>query len=48
MLTGKHLLDLGFKPGKEMGSVLKAAFELQLNGDLTSVEQAVEWAKGQR
>ena len=32
LVKGRHLLELGMKPGPEMGAVLKQAFELQLEG----------------
>ncbi|SOE75448.1 tRNA nucleotidyltransferase (CCA-adding enzyme) [Fibrobacter sp. UWT3] len=45
-LTGKMLLDLGLKPGKQLGEIIKASFELQLDGKITSAEEAVAWARG--
>ena len=44
-LTGKMLMDLGVKPGKQMGEVIKASFELQLDGKIKNAEEAIEWAK---
>ena len=44
-LTGKMLMDLGVKPGKQMGEIIKQSFELQLDGKITSVEDAINWAK---
>jgi tRNA nucleotidyltransferase (CCA-adding enzyme) len=44
-LTGKMLMDLGFKPGKEMGEIIKESFELQLDGKIANAEDAVEWAR---
>jgi tRNA nucleotidyltransferase (CCA-adding enzyme) len=44
ILTGKHLIDLGFKPGKQMGDLLKMAFEMQLAGHLANEEAAIAWA----
>ena len=44
-LTGKMLMDLGGKPGKQMGEIIKQSFELQLDGKITSVEDAINWAK---
>ena len=44
-LTGKMLLDLGLKPGKQMGEMIKASFELQLDGKITNAEETVEWAR---
>ena len=40
------LLDLGLKPGKQLGEIIKASFELQLDGKITSAEEAVAWARG--
>ncbi|MGK5093831.1 polynucleotide adenylyltransferase [Deltaproteobacteria bacterium TL4] len=44
-LRGRHLLELGMKPGPQMGQLLKEAFEQQLEGQLNSLEQALTWAK---
>jgi len=44
-LTGKLLMDLGVKPGKQMGEVIKESFELQLDGKIANAEEAVEWAR---
>ena len=44
-LTGKYLLSLGAKPGPELGKIIQESFELQLEGDLASIEAAEEWAR---
>ena len=44
-LTGKLLMDLGVKPGKQMGEIIKESFELQLDGKIKCAEVAVEWAR---
>ena len=44
-LTGKMLMDLGVKPGKQMGDIIKASFELQLDGKIANAEAALAWAK---
>ena len=44
-LTGKLLMDLGVKPGKQMGEIIKESFELQLDGKIANAEDAVEWAR---
>ena len=44
-LTGKMLMDLGVKPGKQMGDIIKASFELQLDGKIKNAEDALVWAK---
>ena len=46
LLQGRHLLDMGMTPGPEMGRLLKAAFEAQLDGAFEDVDGALEWAKG--
>lgn len=44
-LTGKMLIDLGVKPGRQMGELIKESFELQLDEVLASVDDAVEWVR---
>ena len=44
-LTGKMLMDLGVKPGKQMGDIIKASFELQLDGKIKNADDALAWAK---
>lgn len=44
-LTGKMLMDLGVKPGKQMGEIIKKSFELQLDGKIKNTEDALAWAK---
>lgn len=45
ILMGRHLIQLGVKPGPEMGKILKAAFEVQLDGGFDTEASAIEWAK---
>ena len=44
-LMGKKLMELGMKPGKRMGEIIKESFELQLDGKIASAEEAAEWAR---
>ena len=44
-LMGKMLMDMGVKPGKQMGEIIKKSFELQLDGKINNAEEAVAWAK---
>jgi len=44
-LSGKHLVNLGVKPGKQMGELIKQSFELQLDGKIRNEDEAVEWAR---
>lgn len=44
-LTGKALMDLGMKPGKSMGLIIKQSFELQLDGVIKNEREALDWAE---
>lgn len=46
ILLGRHLLPLGLKPGPRMGEILKAVYEQQLDGRVTTVEEGVAVARG--
>jgi len=43
ILLGRHLLNLGMKPGPHMGEILKAAFEAQLDGQFETLKESKEW-----
>jgi tRNA nucleotidyltransferase (CCA-adding enzyme) len=45
LLMGRHLLDLGLTPGPALGALLKAVYELQLDGEVATLEQALAAAK---
>jgi tRNA nucleotidyltransferase (CCA-adding enzyme) len=45
LLLGRHVLALGLKPGPRVGHILKAVYELQLDGTITTVDQAIDHAK---
>ena len=45
ILMGRHLLDLGVTPGPRMGEILRAVYELQLDGAVTTLEEAMEQAR---
>lgn len=44
-LMGKMLMDMGVKPGKQMGEIIKKSFELQLDGEIRNAEEAIAWAR---
>lgn len=44
-LTGRYLMSLGLKPGKQFGDLIRESFELQLDGKQQDAEQAEAWAK---
>lgn len=43
ILFGRHLLNLGVKPGPPMGKILQSAFEAQLDGQFDNLEEAKNW-----
>jgi len=45
LLTGKDLIALGMKPGKELGALLTEIREQQLGDELKTPRQARAWAK---
>lgn len=44
LLLGRHLLQLGMTPGPSVGELLKQVYERQLDGEITTTEQAIELA----
>jgi len=40
ILMGRHLLEMGVEPGPAMGEILKAVYELQLDGRVTTLDEA--------
>jgi tRNA nucleotidyltransferase (CCA-adding enzyme) len=45
ILLGRHLLELGMKPGPRVGEILKAVYEQQLDGAVTNLEEAIAAAR---
>ena len=45
-LMGKMLMEMGMKPSKQMGELIKQSFELQLDGKIKSADDAIEWVRG--
>jgi tRNA nucleotidyltransferase (CCA-adding enzyme) len=43
ILLGRHLLECGMQPGKEMGRVLNEAYEAQMAGDFGDFNGALKW-----
>ena len=44
-LMGRHLIELGLKPSKEFGDIIQAVYELQLDGKIVNVEEAIAEAE---
>jgi tRNA nucleotidyltransferase (CCA-adding enzyme) len=45
LLMGRHLLEMGLTPGPRIGQVLKQVYERQLDGEITTLADAIELAK---
>ncbi len=45
LVLGRHLMALGVAPGPAMGTMLKALYERQLDGEISSVEEGVDAAR---
>jgi tRNA nucleotidyltransferase (CCA-adding enzyme) len=45
LLMGRHLLDLGMTPGPRLGSILKQVYERQLDGGISTLEEATAAAR---
>ena len=45
ILLGRHLLAIGVRPGPRMGDILRAVYERQLDGAVTTVEEGLAFAR---
>jgi tRNA nucleotidyltransferase (CCA-adding enzyme) len=45
LLLGRHVLELGLQPGPQVGGILRQVYEKQLDGEITTVEEAIEAAR---
>lgn len=45
ILLGRHVLELGLQPGPRVGEVLRAVYELQLDGRIQSLDEAIAEAR---
>ena len=45
IILGRDLIEMGFKPGVEIGKILKEVYELQLDGKVSTLEEAKEKAR---
>jgi tRNA nucleotidyltransferase (CCA-adding enzyme) len=44
-VLGRHLIELGVAPGPEMGVILRAIYEKQLDGDVQTLDDGIALAK---
>jgi tRNA nucleotidyltransferase (CCA-adding enzyme) len=45
ILLGRHLLELGVEPGPVMGEITRAVYEMQLDGRVRNLDEAIAEAK---
>ena len=45
LLMGRHVLELGLQPGPQIGGVTRAVYEMQLDGEITTLDEAIEAAR---
>ncbi len=45
ILMGRHLLELGLKKSPQIGEIIKTVYEMQLDGKVTNLDQAITEAK---
>ena len=45
LVLGRHLLALGVSPGPRMGEILRAIYERQLDGTITSLDEGIAFAR---
>ena len=45
LIQGQNLIDLGVSPGPEMGRILKALYQKQLDNEFDSMETGIAAAK---
>jgi tRNA nucleotidyltransferase (CCA-adding enzyme) len=45
LLMGRHLLEMGMKPGPKMGEITRAVYDMQLDGRVGTLEEAREAAR---
>ncbi len=45
LLQGRHVLELGLRPGPEVGRIVRAVYERQLDGAVRTLDEAREEAR---
>ena len=45
LLLGRHLLELGVQPGPRMGEITRAVYEMQLDGRVRTLDEAISEAR---
>jgi tRNA nucleotidyltransferase (CCA-adding enzyme) len=45
LLLGRHLLELGVEPGPKVGEITRAIYEMQLDGSVRTLDEAINEAR---
>ena len=45
LITGHDLIELGLTPGPEFKHILESVADAQMEGDLTTRDEAIEWVR---
>jgi tRNA nucleotidyltransferase (CCA-adding enzyme) len=45
ILLGRHLLELGLQPGPQVGEIARAVYEMQLDGRVRTLDEAISEAR---
>jgi tRNA nucleotidyltransferase (CCA-adding enzyme) len=45
ILMGRHVVDLGIRPGPRVGEIVKAIYEKQMDGTVTNLDEAIDAAR---
>ncbi len=45
LLKGRHVLALGLTPGKRIGEITRAVYDMQLDGEVVTLDDAIEAAR---
>ncbi len=45
ILLGRHLLEMGLDPGPRIGEITRAVYEMQLDGRVQTIEEAIQAAR---
>lgn len=45
LINGNDLIEIGFKPGKELGQILKKAYDFQLEKGISDKDRVIEFVK---
>jgi tRNA nucleotidyltransferase (CCA-adding enzyme) len=45
LLLGRHVLELGLEPGPKVGQITREVYQMQLDGEITTLDEAISVAK---